>query len=66
MIVNLLLSHVHLPFICFVNYRIFFAKTLAYTTYKQNTELFIKKKGIDKYIHFIEVSTVITQLTTNN
>ena len=25
-----------------------------------------KKKGIVKYIHFIEVSTVITQLTTNN
>lgn len=65
MIVNLLLSHVHLPFICLVIHRAFSAETLACTTHKQNTELFIKKKGIDKYIHFIEVSAVITQLTTN-
>lgn len=34
--------------------------------YKQNKEIFFKKTGIDKYNHFIEVSILITQLTTNN
>ncbi len=66
MIVNLLLSHVQLPFLYLVLYRAISVIILTCSTFKQNNEIFIKKKAIDKDIHFIEVSIVITQLTTNN